>query len=139
MFLWHTGPLVSNREKHTWMSVISDCQIHFHVAAWRAETDGVANDVLESAPESMRIAVFKENGTLGFQTYGFTERLCFKVSVSSYFFDQLRQIHTLSRARGETRLEARKHEYLIHQRLDFSHVTVHLIEQTLRPRSRRLS
>jgi hypothetical protein len=80
------------------MILTSDGQINLDVATWRTEPDSVANDVLAGASERMRIGVFKENGMRRFQTYGLAKRPRFEVSISGYFLDQLREIHTLSRA-----------------------------------------
>jgi len=66
----------------------------------------------------MRVGILKDQAILRFQTYGFAKRPCFEVSVSNNFFNQLREIHTLSRTRGKTRLKAGKYENLSHQRID---------------------
>src|SRR5882672_2795643 len=139
MFLWHTGAAISNREKHASLTVTTDDQIDRDLAAWRTEADGVANDVLARASERMRIGIFKDHGIRRFQTYGFAKRLCFEVSVSNNFFDHLREIHTLSRTRGKTRLETGKYENLSHQRIDSGQVTLHLNKQVLGPRRKLIS
>ncbi len=124
MLLWHTWAAISNREKHAWLTVTSDDEIDLDLAAWRTEADGVANDVLARASERMGIGIFKDHGIRPFQTHGFAKRLCFEVSVSNNFFDQLREIHTLSPTRGKTRLKAGKYENLSHQRIDSGQVTL---------------
>src|SRR5260370_20562386 len=133
MLLWHAWAAISNREKHASVNVTNDDQIDLYLAAWRTEADGVANDVLARASECMRIGIFKEHRIRRFQTHRFAERLCFEVSVSDNFFDQLREIHTLSCARGKTRLKAGKYENLTHQRIDSGQATLHLTEQILAP------
>ena len=128
MLLWHAWAAISNREKHASLNVAADDQIDLDLAAWRTEADGVANDVLARASECMRIGILKDQAIRRFQTYGFAKRPCFEVSVSNNFFNQLREIHTLSGTRGKTRLKAGKYENLSHQRIDSGQVTLHLTE-----------
>ena|ERR1700675_3959105 len=139
MFLWYTWAAVSNGEKHAGLTITTDGQIDLDLAAWRTESDGVTDDILDGASERMRICVFKDHRIRPFQTYEFAKRLCFEVSFSSYLFDQLREIHTLSSARGKTRLKTRKNEYLSHQSVDSGQVTLDLTKKILGSRGELLS
>src|SRR5258706_14016181 len=139
MLLWHAWAQIPNRAKHASLTVTNDDQIDLDLTACRTEADGVANDVLARASERMRIGIFKDHAIRRFQTYGFAKRLCFEVSVSNNFFDQLREIHTLSPTRGKTRLKAGKYENLSHQRIDSGQVTLHLNKQVLGPRRKLIS